>query len=229
MDNSYLAGFIDGDGCICIGKCRKGFQFKVELTQCNQEFLNKINDYFNNIGIIYKDNRKDKYINEQAQQLRICGIKSIPLLNIQKEYGIIKAPQAEIGLEYLEMNREKNMNEERHKLYLKVKSMNADKSSYDKDYSKINNAYIAGLLDAEGNIYYIAEPKKRYYVKITQKSDQQLIANIKKYLTFGQISPSEPYRIRFGSKKDIIKLWDLINDYLIIKKNKYQELINNIS
>lgn len=230
MDKSYIAGMIDGDGSICIGKCRNGFQLKIEITQCNLDFLNKFNDNFNNNGIIYYDKRDGKYINENARQLRFAGIKGLDILNIQKDYGIIKVPQALIGLEYLDIANKNNMYEKREELYNKNKSMNKDKSSYEKDYSRINEAYIAGLLDAEGNIYYSNKNnKKNYHVKITQKSDPQLILHIKEYLTFGQISPSEPYRIRFASKKNIINLWNLIKDYLIVKKEKYNNLINELS
>ena len=53
----------------------------------------------------------------------------------------------------------------------KTMKLNANKQSYRKDYSRINEAYIAGLFDAEGNVYCAFKDKLKYYVKITQKSD----------------------------------------------------------
>jgi len=106
--------------------------------------------------------------------------------------------------------------------------MNKDKNSYEKDYSKINDAYIAGLLDAEGNIYYSKTNKVRYYVKITQKCDPVLVNHIKTYLGYGQISPSEIFRIRFSSRQTVKDLWDRIKRHLIIKKDKYVDLLQKL-
>jgi hypothetical protein len=106
-----------------------------------------------------------------------------------------------------------------------MKSMNADKSSYEKDYSKVNFAYIAGLLDAEGNVYINTQKRSKSYVKITQKCDPMLIRTIQQCLGFGSIPPSEDYRIRFSKKNDILKLWDLLKGHLIVKKAKFEQLV----
>ena len=87
--------------------------------------------------------------------------------------------------------------------------------------------YIAGLFDAEGNVYNeIIKGKHRYYVKITQKCDPVLISNIQTYLGFGKIAPSEPYRIVFHSRNDIISFWKIVQPYVWIKKDKFIALLN---
>lgn len=120
-----------------------------------------------------------------------------------------------------------NKHQEKEAYRQRVKAMNKDKTSYEKDYTKINNAYIAGLFDAEGNVYISDDnaPKFNYYVKITQKSDHVLVQNIQKHLGFGNITPSEIYRIRFYSKENVTKFLDVVRQYSIIKLAKLQLLV----
>lgn len=225
MDSSYIAGFFDGDGTVCITQCRGGFQLKAELTQCNQEFVDNVAKMFSTK--VYIDGRLNKYTNESAFSLRLCGLQAIPILNLVKNYGIIKQPQACIALEYLSLSRQVGMYTQRSEYYMKLKGMNRNKSSYAKDYSNICNGYIAGLFDAEGNVYNsVINGKHRYYVKITQKCDPILISNIQKYLGFGKIPPSEPYRLVFHSRKDIMDFWKVVHPYVHIKKHQYVTLLD---
>lgn len=225
MNPSYIAGFCDGDGSICIGKCNTGFQLKVEFTQCNKMFIEALNGHFDNIGKLYVDSRK-KYVNEQAYSLRFCGHKAKSVLQLVADYGVIKAPQAKLAIEFLDLVNKPNLRDKKEEYCQRIKSMNDDKLSYEKDYTKVNDAYIAGLFDAEGNVY-ISEPtpKFRYYVKITQKSDAVVVDKIQKYLQFGNISASEPYRIRFMSKANVNKFHNVVQEYCLIKLEKLQELV----
>lgn len=229
MDKSYLAGFFDGDGSICIGKCRNdGFQLKVEITQCNRSFIEQIAQRFT--GKVYEDTRRDKYIHEQACQMRVCGINAEPLLHVIEEYAIIKSPQATLGLQYLLFVNKPGFHEERQRFYITMKEMNKDKTSYDKRYTNINDAYIAGLFDAEGNVYNAnVKGKHRYYVKITQKSDPQLLCHMQAYLGCGKIAPSEPYRLVFHSRSDIIKFWKHVEPYLLLKRVKFLGLLDQFN
>ena len=173
------------------------------------------------------DKRVEKYRNECAGSLRFTGVKAISLLNLMEEYAIIKAPQAKIALEFLELGSVSNpeLRAEYHQI---MGGMNKDKLSYVKDYSKVNNAYIAGLLDAEGNVHFQNAPGKTraYYVKITQKSVPEIIEVMQVYLGFGRIDKSEPYRLRFSNKIDIIALWERVSPFLVVKKSQYQVLID---
>ncbi len=225
---SYIAGFCDGDGSICIGKCTRGFQLKLEFTQCNKEFLNKINELFQTDGHIYTDSRSEKYISENASSLRFCGLKALPFLNIVKDYGIIKAKQAELGIEFSSLINKQNIHEMKLEYYNKMKSHNADKKSYEKDYNRINNAYIAGLFDAEGNVY-LNLIKNKYYVKITQRSDPLLLENIKKFLGYGNISKSENDRLRFHSKINIKKFYNDVIPFCLIKADELSKLVLHLN
>lgn len=227
MDTQYVAGFFDGDGSVCIGKCPGGFQLKVEITQCNKVFIDDLVQQYG--GKTYVDTRLNKYSKESAMAVRLCGPDAYLLLNILQDLAIIKGPQAQLALEYLSHHRQQGAYPLREKYYDKMKNMNKDKSSYSKDYSRISDAYIAGLFDAEGNVYYKKYGvKKNYYVKITQKSDPVLCSKIQEYLGFGNISSSEPYRLRFHSKEAIKHFWDRVKPFIRIKRDSYVQLLINL-
>lgn len=219
FSNSYIAGFCDGDGTICIGRCNGGFQLKVEFTQCNIKFIHRLNEVLGGDGKIYVDSRNDKYNNENACGLRFCGKKAVNLLTIMQDYAIIKSNQATLALSFINYINQPGTYEIKNEICEKMKQMNADKSTYDKPYNRICDAYIAGLFDAEGNIYFKEEngKVKKYYVKITQKCDPLLILHMQTYLAFGKISPCEPFRLRFMSKADIRLFCAKIEDFSIIK------------
>jgi hypothetical protein len=227
MNKSYLAGMFDGDGSIVIGRIVKGFQIKVELTQCNREFIENVNSFFNNAGKIYDDSRSEKYKDEDAVQLRFTGCAAIPVLELMRENAVIKCKQAELGLKYLSIQGQQHMYTEREQIYLQMKALNAHKE-YIKPYERVNNAYISGLFDAEGNVYSAInnKNKKKYYVKITQKCDPELIRQIQLFLGFGKISPCEPYRLRFFSKADIFAFHSIIEDTNVMKIYKLLDLLS---
>jgi len=227
MDNSYIAGVFDGDGSILIAKIPKGFQLKVELSQCSKSYLEAINKQYGNQGSLYEDNREHKYVGENCWKLRFTGIACIELLNLMEQHSIIKYKQAELALEYLELQNKQGKYNERAEMYAQMKHLNKYKT-YPKPYDRINNAYISGLFDAEGNVYIGEGSKLKYYVKITQKCDEQLISKIQEYLGYGKISASEKYRIRFYSKKDIFAFHSVVEDTNKLKIYKLLDLMSKL-
>ena len=227
MDLGYIAGFCDGDGSIFISKCNHGFQLIAKITQCNIAILERLNkEVFNYRGGITTD-RRDKYNNEPASNLCFSGKHTSSLLTIMSKHGVIKEYQANVAFDFLADTRRCK---EKEDLYLKMKEANADKSSYPKKYERITDGYIAGLFDAEGNVYDAISKngKHAYYVKITQKCDPGVITAIKNYLGFGKISKSESYRIRFYSKSDIIAFHNIVDKYIIIKKQELNTLVQKL-
>jgi hypothetical protein len=227
MDKSYIAGMFDGDGSILIAKIPLGFQLKVELSQCDKSYLEGINQHFDNTGSLYEDTRSDKYVGENCWKLRFTGEACTHVLDLMKHYSIIKYKQAELALEYLQLQHKQGMYEERESIYQKMKNFNKFKL-YTKPYERLNNAYISGLFDAEGNVYIGDGNKFKYYVKITQKCDEELISKMKDYLGFGRISPSEKYRLRFFSKADIFAFHSVVEDTNKIKIFKLLELMQKL-
>ena len=103
--------------------------------------------------------------------------------------------------------------------------MSECKTTYTKPYDRINDAYIAGLFDAEGNIYIGWAKKLKCYVKITQKGCPDILKKIQSYLGFGHIQPSEEYRIRFYSKADVTEFYKRVKPFSKIKLKKLEELL----
>ena len=59
---SFIAGFIDGDGCIFIRKITDGYQSGFTITQCRTNILQVIRYHFGG-SITSSSNRNDKNIN----------------------------------------------------------------------------------------------------------------------------------------------------------------------
>lgn len=59
---SYIAGFIDGDGCIFIRKIKQGYQSGFTITQCRTNVLQIIRYHYGG-AITTTKNRNDKIIN----------------------------------------------------------------------------------------------------------------------------------------------------------------------
>ena len=224
---SYIAGMVDGDGSIFISRCTGGYQLMVDIHQSNAEFLGVLNEYFEGHGRTYVDGRAEKYLTESASKLRFAGKKTVPILTLMSRFGIIKAEQADLALEYVPLVKAQNREADKERLFQKMKALNKDKSSYEKPYDRMNDAYIAGIFDAEGNVYLNrVGPKLKYYVKITQKCDPGLVEHIQRHLGHGCIYKSEPFRIRFESQRAILNFHERLVAHLHIKKAKLTELVS---
>ena len=228
MDKSYIAGLYDGDGSINMSKAgpkgKEGIVLKVNLCQNILELLEKVNAYFDNSGKIYKDPRECKYTSDLNYHLVFCGIKARKLLYIIRDYGVLKSQQASIALEHLNLGYFDK--DEKHANMDLIKRMNKDKNSYEHPYENINDAYISGLFDAEGNVYFNTNSKgnKKSYVKITQMCCNELLENIQKYLGYG--STTERGRWKIYSKQNYEKFYDVIRETNIMKVGKLKELLD---
>lgn len=231
LDPSYIAGFVDGDGSVNLSltgpQGKQGYLLKVEISQCNEAFLHMINGQFGHAGKIYRDNRRDKYRGETNYALRFCGKAAKPILDILARHGIIKAKQACLALEFLDLPR-MNAGIEKEKMRQEMSALNADKS-YEKPMSRMSAPYIAGLFDAEGNVYSSQDinGKVRNYVKITQKSDPAVLQQIVDFLGYGYVSEKSRWRI-YG-QDDITAFHAATTPYLHIKKVKLDALVKSFS
>ena len=64
---SYIAGFIDGDGCIFIRKIKDGYQSGITLTQCRTNILQVLRYHFGG-SITSSKNRNNKTKNKKNQE-----------------------------------------------------------------------------------------------------------------------------------------------------------------
>lgn len=225
---SYLAAFFDGDGSINISKVgpdgKQGYLLKAEISQCNQDFLKRVQRSVGNTGKLYADKRTDKYTGETSWCLRWCGKGTRPILRIILDYGVIKKEQAKLALEMLALPRV-GSGSRKEEIRLKMKELNRDKTTYDKPWERVNDAYVAGLFDAEGNVYQKIDDtgKLRSYVKITQKSDPRVLHHIRDHLGCGVVK--EGCRFKMYSQDTYKKFHDAVAPYCSLKLDKLKTLL----
>jgi hypothetical protein len=100
----YIAGFVDGEGCIFLNARRNGeradtYVGLVGITNTNLAVLEAINEYFEHTGRIQKHT---VYSNKHTQtyQLNFLGKNCIRVLRELLPYLQVKRRQAELMLEY---------------------------------------------------------------------------------------------------------------------------------
>ena len=229
---SYIAGFIDGDGCIFIRKILDGYQSGFSITQCRTNILQIIRYHFGG-RITTSSNRNNKIINLMDTEKDDCYHKH----NIRNQYNlIIQSNEYTILLEYLqnsfiikenqyqtlyEFNKLVNLidkKEEKEELYLKCSSLNKICNLNEIYLTRLNIEYISGLFDAEGCIYIDNKKYTKFYISITQKNHTQILYDIVKFLGFGTIDCEIKFKIY--NKTNCLKFIHLVKNYLIVKYNQ---------
>ena len=93
---SYIAGFIDGDGCIFIRKITDGYQSGIQISQSRTNILQIIRYHFGG-SITSSTNRNNKTINLMNEENEYYHKH-----NVRNEYNLlIRSNEYQILLEYL--------------------------------------------------------------------------------------------------------------------------------
>lgn len=229
---AYIAGFIDGDGCIFIRKIKDGYQSGISLTQCRTNILqilryhfggsitttsnrnNKVENIINCQGYIDKYNRRNQY------NLIIRSNEYSIILEYVKENLVIKNIQIQSLHHFSKLVNKQDENFEKDKLFQLCKNANIQTNITSENLQRINNEYIAGIFDAEGCIYINLNCKK-YYISITQKKYPVVLEQIKIYLGYGFITNENKYKIY--NADDCLKFIQCIKNHLIVK---YRQIIS---
>lgn len=224
---SYIAGFIDGDGCVFIRKISDGYQSGLTISQCRTNILQIIRYHFGG-SITSSTNRNDKTIN-------IMTNDDYYKYNIRNQYNLlIRNNEYQIILEYLqnsfiikqkqyhcvyEFNKIANLtnkNEEKEQLYLLCSTYNRKCELDESKLTRLNIEYISGLFDAEGCLFIKKKPLN-CFITISQKNHPLVLEEIIKFLGFGKILLNE---IRIYKQYDCLKFIKLVKNHLIVKYNQ---------
>jgi hypothetical protein len=228
---SYIAGFIDGDGCIYIRKIKDGYNSGIIITQSRTNILQILKYHyggkiikpskiltenkFNQDGFYDINNRRNSY------NLVINSIDYIFLINDIKDHIILKEKQINALYNFSKIVNKQNLNNEKEELFNLCSYNNKNKLQNEYIFSKICIEYIQGLFDAEGYIFVSYKKEnneikftKGVYLKITQKNHPQVIIEIQKFLGFGKVSDYCYYLDNF---EDCLRFVKLVKCGVIVK------------
>ncbi len=228
---SYIAGFIDGDGCLYIRKIKNGYQTGISIAQCRTNILQILKYHFggsittstkrNNksIDAIDNDNSYNKHNIRNQYNLMIRSNEYEILLNYLMGSLITKDYKYQCLCQFSKHVNIPNKIEEKELIFNKYLNFVPTFVIEDVIYEKrLNLEYIAGLFDAEGCLYINKNNYNKFYISIVQKNNIALLYKIIHYLGFGNIE--EEYRFKIYNKNDCLKFILLIKDLLIVKYNQ---------
>jgi hypothetical protein len=227
---AYIAGLIDGDGCIFIRKIANGYQSGITITQCRSNVLqviryhfggsittsinrnNKAEDVLDDTGEFYhKHNRRNQY------NLMLRSNEYKLLLDYIRYSFIIKQPQIECLSEFYKLADIPNVVDMKEALYQQCTTYNEKKMMDETNLARMSIEYIQGLFDAEGCIY-IDKKISNYSITIAQKNQPIVLEKIKEFLGYGKVYCNNKYSIY--NKADCLKFIALMKPGLIVKYNQ---------
>jgi len=229
---SYIAGFIDGDGCIFIRKIVDGYQSGIQITQCRTNILQVLRYHFGG-SITSSENRNNKIENimdknnefihkhnvRNQYNLLIRSNEYQVLLDYLRHSFIIKEQQYNCLYEFNKMVNLPNKLEEKEGVYTICSENNGKTTILKSNLQKLNIEYIAGLFDAEGCIYINKTKKCSFYISIAQKNHPIILQEIVTFLGFGKVETSNMCFIIYN-KSDCLKFIQLVKTHLIVKYNQ---------
>jgi hypothetical protein len=228
---SYIAGFIDGDGCIFIRKITDGYQSGIQIAQSRTNVLQVIRYHFGG-SITSSENRNNKtenimdneneYIHKHnvrnQYNLLIRSNEYQLLLEYLKHSFIIKEQQYNCLYDFNKIANFQNKLAEKDGLHTLCSENNVKTTILESNLHKINMEYIAGLFDAEGCLF-IESNLKKIKISVAQKNHPVILHEIVKFLGFGKVSKSNiDYCIY--NKIDCLKFIQLVKKHLIVKYNQ---------
>jgi hypothetical protein len=225
---SYIAGFIDGDGCIFIRKIIDGYQSGIQIAQSRTNILQIIRYHFGG-SITSSKNRNDTTINlmDTSQYYHKHNIRNqYNLLIRNNEYQrlldylinsfIIKESQYQCLQQFSKHANLPNKQEEKEQLHIICSALNKKCNLEEIYLSRLNIQYIAGLFDAEGCLFINKNNLISCKISIAQKNHPKILHEIINFLGFGKV---EKDKLTIY-KKNCLNFIQLVKPYLIVKYNQ---------
>lgn len=226
LSPEYIAGFIDGDGTIAMGKTRYSVELYVSIGQCDPRPLLLIQKMFGGylrVDLNEENNKRPLF------RIKLKDTECQQILTYVRNTLILKEKRCNLALEYIDfMSKDQTNNssfeKSRLEYYDKMVSLQSDFIPVNDFHyrEKMNLTYIAGFFDAEGCL--MAKVKSEKYMDvsmtITQTSNIEILHTIRTFLGFGTVNESGRWVVY--SKKDIGKFLEPIMDYIIVKRDQCQ-------
>lgn len=227
LDPSYLAGFMDGDGYYVMTESNGYVRYGIYIGQCRTNILQIIHYHFygqvrqpdtlvrmnQDENLFYcKDNIREIY------SIKINSYYSKYMAEYMAPYVIFKKNQIQCILEAIDTKGE-SKKEKLVDLKNKCQEYNQRLTDVEYDFSKMNDAYIAGLYDAEGCITMIHNGimEYRFKIGICQKNHPIVLTKLVEYFGYGLV---DKYCFIINTKAHIQNFLERMMPYLIVKKNQ---------
>ena len=228
---SYIAGVIDGDGCVFIRKIENGYQSGMTISQSRTNILQIIRYYYGG-SITTSKNRNDRIENMMTEDdlyhkhnrrnqynLMLRSNEYKLLMDYIRHNIIIKQPQLECLNEFYKLADIPNVVEQKEELFKKCSEINKNIIMDETMLSRMNIEYIQGLFDAEGCVFINKQYSGMYCISIAQKNHPNILCKIKEFLGFGNVV-NKNYEFKIHNKKDCLKFISLVKNGLIVKYNQ---------
>lgn len=217
----YLCGFFDSDGSVYISN---NILF-IGFTQCVLNILLIIQKEYG--GTIFKRNKKNDNQRDQYT-LRIVGLDCKKILNILLQGSVLKINKIEYAIEFIDLINKKTSE---HKTNL-INFIRNNNKIDDKNYfNRINWKYLSGFFDGDGciSINYIDLDHNRLILKfsICQKYTPNFLSYISEFIS-NNINDKigiDKQNIYTSKKNNIIKIYDNMKNFLVVKKFQYEKVI----
>ena len=217
----YVAGFFDSDGSVYI---TKDVLF-INFSQCVLNVLIIIQKQYG--GTLFKRTvNKINYRNQYT--LRIVGLECRKILEDLEKYCILKIEKIKKALIFIDYINQKS-SLEKNQIIEFIRNKNKDDDSL--YFNRINWKYISGLFDGDGYIglnYRILDNSNIISPKfaIAQKYTPNFLNYIKNFLLESKIKAGfGKYEVCLSSRDNIIKIYENIKNYIVVKKFQYENMI----
>ena len=129
-DISYMAGIIDGEGCISINYARKSgeYRMRISITNTDRILLDWVQERYG--GYIYERKKQMPHYKRKYEWCIFAHRPQRKFIEALAETLIIKRDRALIGLEFLNLvgQRGEEVRKKREQIYLSISKLNSGRA-----------------------------------------------------------------------------------------------------
>lgn len=220
----WLAGFIDGDGCISVDIQKRGINVYVSISQSVLEVLKLINTFYKD-GIL----NIGRWLENQRQQyyLRYCGKNAKNILEDIQPHIIIKKKLVDTALNILSLNKSSEHTALKKQLASKIKYEITNYRNDQRSYENVCPEYLAGLFDAEGAVKLYVKNSIYRCLNLAQRNDPMLLYFLSEIFEEGYVDNDDYFVV--NNIKSITEFIECIYEYTIVKKVQLNMMMKSIN